>query len=103
MLADLNENRQRLEAYTSPPPQHFCYASGVYLPGHAEYLKDFGIRSAATCHRGFCTALTNPLLLPRFIDAMTTPELEFRAWLTGTASLLPLPREVMSSRQMIEA
>ena len=103
MLADLEENRERLEAYTSTPPRHFCYASGVYLPQHLEYLRDFGIRSATTCHRGLCTASTNPLLLPRFIDTMNTSELEFRAWLAGTASLLPQRREVMDPRQRIEA
>ena len=103
MLADLDENRERLEGYTSIPAQHFCYASGVYLPEHVEYLKAYGIRSATTCRRGLCTAWTNPLLLPRFIDTMTTPELEFRAWLSGTASWLPQRREVMDPRQRIEA
>ena len=103
MLADLDENRERLESYTSTPPQHFCYASGVHLPQHIEYLKEFGMRSATTCHRGLCTAWTNPLLLPRFIDTMATPEIEFRAWLAGTASLLPRRREVMDPRQRIEA
>lgn len=103
MFADLDENRERLEAYSSTPPQHFCYASGVYLPQHVAYLKAYGIRSATTCQPGLCTPSTNPLLLPRFIDSMTTPELEFRSWLSGTASLLPRRREVMDPRQRIEA
>jgi peptidoglycan/xylan/chitin deacetylase (PgdA/CDA1 family) len=102
MFADLDDNRVRLEAYRSSPPQHFCYASGVHLPQHVEYLRAYGIRSATTCRTGYCTAQTNPWLLPRFIDTTGTSELEYRAWLAGTASLLPQRREVMDRRQLIE-
>jgi peptidoglycan/xylan/chitin deacetylase (PgdA/CDA1 family) len=89
MFAELRDNRSRLESYTSHPPQHFCYPSGLYLPQHVEYLAAYGMRSATTCLPGMCTARTNTLLLPRLVDTTGVSELEFRAWLAGTASLLP--------------
>ena len=88
-FAELRDNRSRLESYSSHPPQHFCYPSGLYLPEHLEYLAAYGMRSATTCVPGICTPQTNPLLLPRLVDTTGMSELEFRAWLAGTASLLP--------------
>jgi peptidoglycan/xylan/chitin deacetylase (PgdA/CDA1 family) len=88
MFAELNDSRARLESY-SAHPQHFCYPSGVFLPEHPRYLADYGVRSATTCLPGLCTALTNPFLLPRLVDTTGMSDLEFRAWLAGTASLLP--------------
>jgi peptidoglycan/xylan/chitin deacetylase (PgdA/CDA1 family) len=100
MFAELDDSRDRLESYTSNSPHHFCYPSGVFLPEHVGYLADYGIRSATTCLAGLCTARTNPLLLPRLVDTTGTSELEFRAWLAGTASLLPARAHEDSARPM---
>jgi len=102
MFAELDDNRRRLEAYTSTAPQHFCYTGGFYLREHAEYLAAYGIRSATTCERGLCTARTNPMLLPRLVDTMRMSELEFRAWLAGTASFLPQRAEALDESQLVE-
>jgi peptidoglycan/xylan/chitin deacetylase (PgdA/CDA1 family) len=102
MFAELNDNRSRLEAYASTAPQHFCYAGGFYLPEYPEYLTAYGIRSATTCDRGMCTARTNPMLLPRLIDTMGMSELEFRAWLAGTASFLPQRAGALDAGQLVE-
>jgi peptidoglycan/xylan/chitin deacetylase (PgdA/CDA1 family) len=100
MFAELDDSRIRLESYTSNHPQHFCYPSGVYLPEHLEHLADYGILSATTCVPGFCSARTHPLLLPRLVDTSAMSELEFRAWLAGTASLLPARTHEDSARPM---
>jgi peptidoglycan/xylan/chitin deacetylase (PgdA/CDA1 family) len=102
MFAELDDNRRRLESYTTEPPQHFCYTGGFYLPEHLEYLEAYGIRSATTCFRGLCTAHTPPLLLPRLLDTMAISDLEFRSWVAGTASLLPKRAEAMSDGQLVE-
>lgn len=102
MLAELDDNRRRLETYTSKRPQHFCYTGGFYLPQYLEYLTAYGMRSATTCFRGLCTAHTHPLLLPRFLDTMAVSDLEFRSWLAGTASLLPRRAQAMSEGQLLE-
>jgi peptidoglycan/xylan/chitin deacetylase (PgdA/CDA1 family) len=102
MFAELDDNRQRIEAYAAKTPQHFCYTGGFFLPEYLDYLADYGIRSATTCFRGLCTARTHPLLLPRFLDTMGTSELEFRSWLAGTASFLPKRPEAMSTGQLVE-
>jgi peptidoglycan/xylan/chitin deacetylase (PgdA/CDA1 family) len=91
MFAELDDNRRRIMTYTSKPPQHFCYPSGFYQSEHVDYLAAYGITSATTCVRGLCSARTNPLLLPRLGDSMVYPDLEFRAWLAGTAALLVDP------------
>jgi peptidoglycan/xylan/chitin deacetylase (PgdA/CDA1 family) len=100
-FAELDDNRRVLETCTDEAPQHFCYASGTYLPQHLEYLTAYGIRSATTCAPGLCTAHTHPLLLPRLIDSMAVSELEFRSWVAGTASLLPRRGPAPSAGQLV--
>jgi peptidoglycan/xylan/chitin deacetylase (PgdA/CDA1 family) len=92
-FAELDDNRRRLETYTTDPPQHFCYTDGISSPEYVEYLAAYGMRSAATCSPGLCTAHTHPLLLPRLVDTMAIQDLEFHSWLAGTASLLPRRQE----------
>lgn len=89
MFAELEDNRRRIVAYTSREPRHFCYTSGFYLPEYPAYLKEYGMLSAMTCFRGLCSARTDPLLLPRLADGIALSDVEFRAWLAGTAGLLP--------------
>jgi len=101
MFLELDDNRRRLETYRTDPPQHFCYTNGTYFNEHLEYLSEYGIRSATTCFRGLCTARTHPMLLPRLVDTMTISDLEFRSWLTGTASLLPKRAEGIIHGQML--
>jgi peptidoglycan/xylan/chitin deacetylase (PgdA/CDA1 family) len=91
MFAELDDNRSRIMAYTSKTPRHFCYPSGFYQSEHPDYLSAYGISSATTCVRGLCSARSNPLLLPRLGDSMVYSEVEFRAWLAGTAALLVNP------------
>lgn len=102
MFAELEDNRRRITMFTSNQPRHFCYTGGFYLPEHPEYLKEYGILTATTCKAGLCTARTNPLLLPRLVDTMGLSDLEFRAWLAGTAGLLPKRPYEMNEGQLVE-
>ena len=88
MFAELEDNKRRIVAYTSKEPRHYCYTGKFYLPQHPGYLREFGIQSATTLERGLCTSRSDPLLLPRIGDGMALSELEFRAWLAGTAAFL---------------
>lgn len=101
-FVELDDNRRVLETCTTERPEHFCYASGTYLPEHLEYLAAYGIRSATTCSRGLCTSRTDPLLLPRLVDTMAVSDLEFRSWLAGTASLLPGRTQTTAKGQAVE-
>jgi peptidoglycan/xylan/chitin deacetylase (PgdA/CDA1 family) len=102
MFAELEDNRRRIAMYTANEPHHFCYTGGFYLPEYPEYLREYGILSATTCKSGLCTPQTNPLLLPRLVDTMGLSDLEFRAWLSGTAGLLPKRPYEMSEGQLVE-
>lgn len=102
MLAELDDNRRRIVAFTAREPRHFCYTGGFYLPEYPAYLKEYGILSATTCESGLCTAKTNPLLLPRLVDTAALSDLEFRAWLEGTAELLPRRAHEMTQGQLLE-
>jgi peptidoglycan/xylan/chitin deacetylase (PgdA/CDA1 family) len=102
MFAELQDNRRCIAMFTSSEPRHFCYTGGFYLPEYPEYLKEYGMLSATTCKTGLCTARTNPLLLPRLVDAMGLSEMEFHAWLAGTAALLPRRSYEMSEGQLVE-
>ena len=102
MFAELQDNRRRIAEFTSVEPRHFCYTGGFWLPEHPGYLKDYGILSATTCKPGLCTVGANPLLLPRLVDTMGLSDVEFRAWLAGTAGLLPMRAHAMSEGQLVE-
>jgi peptidoglycan/xylan/chitin deacetylase (PgdA/CDA1 family) len=102
LFAELEDNRRRIATFTSNKPRHFCYTGGFYLPEYPAYLKEYGMLSATTCNPGLCTAGTNPLLLPRLLDTSGLSELEFRAWLEGTADLLPKRPSEMSDGQLLE-
>jgi len=41
--------------------------------------------------------------LPRYIDTSTHTDAEFRAWLTGVATLLPRRRQAEATGQFLEA
>jgi peptidoglycan/xylan/chitin deacetylase (PgdA/CDA1 family) len=97
MFAELEENRQRLVAYTLKEPHHFCYTSGFYLPEYPRILREYGILSATTCEGGLCSSKTDRMLLPRLVDTVSLSDLEFRAWLSGTAALLPKRPHLMSN------
>ena len=102
MFAELKDNLRRIAAFTSREPRHFCYTGGFYLPEYPVYLKEYGMLSATTCKPGLCTARTNPLLLPRLVDTPGLSDLEFHAWLDGSADLLPKRSNEMSEGQLLE-
>jgi peptidoglycan/xylan/chitin deacetylase (PgdA/CDA1 family) len=102
MFAELQDNRDRITAYSSNEPRHFCYTAGFYLPEYPVFLKEYGILSATTCEPGLCTTQTDPFLLPRLLVTPALLDLEFRAWLAGTADLLPRRRSEMGEGQLIE-
>ncbi len=102
MFAELRDNCRRIATFTATQPRHFCYTGGFYLPVYPMYLKEYGMLSAATCMPGLCTARTNPFLLPRLLDTTGLSDLEFRAWLEGTADLLPRRVTEMNEGQLLE-
>jgi peptidoglycan/xylan/chitin deacetylase (PgdA/CDA1 family) len=102
MFSELDDNRSRIATLTPTEPRHFCYTGGFYLPEYPVILKEYGILSATTCQPGLCTKQSDPLLLPRFVDTPAVSDLEFRAWLTGAADLLPKRNTEMSEGQLVE-
>ena len=54
------------------------------------WLRELGIETALTCEAGLATKDDDPLLLPRLVDSTGLTRLEFDAWLSGVASLLPM-------------
>jgi hypothetical protein len=102
MFAELEDNRSRIKMYTSREPRHFCYTGGFYLPEYPVFMKEYGMLSATTCEPGLCTSHSNLMLLPRLVDTSGVSDLEFRAWLDGTADLLPKRSTHMEEGQLLE-
>ena len=102
MFSELEDNRRWITKFAAREPRHFCYTAGFYLPEYPGYLKDYGMLSATTCRPGLCTHANNPFLLPRLVDTTGLSELEFRAWLSGTADLLPRRDTPMGEGQLLE-
>lgn len=102
MFAELRDNQRRIVAFSSNEPRHFCYTGGFYLPQHPLFLKEYGMMTATTCKPGLCTSGSDRMTLPRLVDTASLSELEFRAWLAGTAALLPHRPHHMSEGQLAE-
>ncbi len=102
MFSELQDNHRRIAKLTSAEPRHFCYTGGFHLPEHPVILKEYGILSATTCKPGLCTKETDPMLLPRLVDTPTVSDVEFRAWLTGAADLLPKRATTICEGQLAE-
>jgi peptidoglycan/xylan/chitin deacetylase (PgdA/CDA1 family) len=88
-IEEIRENRRRIEAMTGRPANHFCYPSGVYRKAYLPALAREGVISATTCDPGIAGPASDALLLPRFVDTDDVSDLEFEAWVTGTACWLP--------------
>ena len=89
---EIRDNRASIQAKTRQLPVHFCYPSGEYAAEFLPWLSAEGVVSATTCSPGLASAETDPLLLPRLVDHTGLSAIEFRAWLSGLASLLPHKR-----------
>jgi peptidoglycan/xylan/chitin deacetylase (PgdA/CDA1 family) len=85
---EIRDNREALEAITKMRTRHFCYPSGDYDLMFLPWLAALGVISATTCDPALVSTRSNPLLLPRFIDATAQTPLEFESWLTGVGALL---------------
>ena len=87
---EVKQNRCRIAEWTGgPPPNHFCFPSGIWHPSQLPWLQQWGIRSAATCRPGLVTRTTAPLLLPRVIDHSELRQVEFESWLAGVRGFDP--------------
>lgn len=88
---EIRENREHIEKMCpqSSAPEHFCYPSGVCRPVFIRWLQAEGVRSATTCRSGLASRTDSRFELPRFIDTCNVNALQFEAWLSGAANLLP--------------
>lgn len=89
-LRELEDNRRVLAECGLDPAGlvHFCYPSGVHFPEFLPWLRAAGIVSATTCRPALAQATDDPLVLPRWIDANSTPAEEFEAWVVGVRHLV---------------
>ena len=85
---EIMENRQILEQFTGHSANHFCYPSGdvdaMFLP----WLRELGVETATTGVARLAKADNDVLLLPRYVDTMTQPEVIFESWLAGVGEIL---------------
>jgi peptidoglycan/xylan/chitin deacetylase (PgdA/CDA1 family) len=87
---EIEENRARVRAFTGRAgAEHFCYPSGVYERAFLPWLAQSGVRTATTCELGYATRESEPLLLPRLLDVSSLSGVEFEAWLSGVAAVMP--------------
>lgn len=86
---EIEENRERIAAYTGRVANHLCYPSGRHFPQILPWLRRLGVQSATTCRPGLASSSADPLLLPRFIDHSSVSQIEFEAWVSGVSSVLP--------------
>ena len=92
-LREIRDNREALEKCGLDPAGrvHFCYPSGVHRRPFLSWLSEAGVVSAVTGTPGLAAPDSHPLLLPRFIDASRTSEVEFEAWASGFRQLVHRP------------
>lgn len=85
---EIQRNRASIEGMTNRRPTHFCYPSGRYRREYLPSLAGQQVVSATTCDPGLASPRTNPLLLPRFVDACGVSMLEFEGWVSGAATFV---------------
>jgi hypothetical protein len=93
-LAEIVENRRALAECGLDPRRltHFCYPGGVHRAGFLPWLAEAGVTSAVTTDPGLASRRDDPLLLPRFIDAGTTSDVEFEGWASGLRHFISRPK-----------
>jgi peptidoglycan/xylan/chitin deacetylase (PgdA/CDA1 family) len=94
---EIADNRARIAGITGTRATHFCYPSGVYRPEFLPWLEEQEVASATTCDVGLASLGHHRLLLPRIVDHSRFAPIEFDAWLTGAAHLLPNKRTLVSA------
>ena len=84
-LREITDNRRALAECGLDPYRltHFCYPNGTHRAACLPWLAEAGVTSAVTTAPGLASRRHDPLLLPRFIDANTTSEVEFEGWASG--------------------
>jgi peptidoglycan/xylan/chitin deacetylase (PgdA/CDA1 family) len=87
-VREIRENAAEITQIADRAPRHFCYPSGDYVPDFFGWLRDCGVRSATTCDPGLVARDTDPMQLPRLLDAENITELEIESWLSGFAPQL---------------
>lgn len=80
---EIADNRAYFRRVFNRAPEHFCYPGGACEPNFTAWLKAEGIRSATTCEPGIASESSDPLRLPRMLDAANVEQVEFEAWLSG--------------------
>lgn len=80
---EIRDNRASILEYTGRDPVHFCYPSGDYDLKFLPWLRELHVESATTCELGLAKQKSEPLLLPRLLDAMNVDSTDFESWLLG--------------------
>jgi peptidoglycan/xylan/chitin deacetylase (PgdA/CDA1 family) len=100
-LREIEDNRQSL--VVSRPGEKldaFCYPNGWTDERFLPWLRELGIETATTCEAGLAADTDDRLLLPRLVDSTSLTRLEFKAWLSGVASLLPMRKAESAPAQV---
>jgi peptidoglycan/xylan/chitin deacetylase (PgdA/CDA1 family) len=82
-VREINDNAGKICQFTGSRPTHFCYPSGVHFPEFLPWLRECGIESATTCESGLAKPESDPLLLPRLLDAQNISDVDFESWICG--------------------
>ncbi len=82
------ENRSIFEGLTGRGATHFCYPSGDTDPAFLPWLRELKVETATTGISALARAEHDPLLLPRYVDAMAQREIVFEGWLSGPGATL---------------
>lgn len=93
---EIKKNQQILEKLTNKKLVHFCYPSGQWRTLHWPLLKKEGIKSAATCLSGLNDSNVNLLLLNRFLDGESIPDIVFEAELYRFSELIRIIKNKLS-------
>jgi peptidoglycan/xylan/chitin deacetylase (PgdA/CDA1 family) len=101
-LREVDDNRRRIAAVAGRIPEHFCYPGGVHFPELAGWLEAAGVLSAVTCETALATRRSPSYRLPRLIDTSALTDLEFEAWISGLAAVLPHRPHRTTEGQVLE-
>lgn len=85
---EIERNRDYLRSITGVNPVHLCYPSGHYRTEMIPTLREHGVLSATTCHRGLAGPQDPLHLLPRILDREALSHADVCSDLDGVLPLL---------------
>lgn len=86
--AEIEKNKNRVNALLKTPMSHFCYPSGDWSSDHWPILDQQNVKTSTTCDNGLVSSETPLHAWSRFLDSARISKIEYESELSGFTECL---------------